>query len=101
MNALLSVVSTSAWALSNVNGIYQIGSAADWEEFAALVNGGEVNACAVLTADIDTGVGGTMIGVSDKQGERYDGTFDGQGDAVKVQHSICQQIWKTQQWPQD
>ena len=22
-------------------------------------------------------------------------------DAVKVWHSICQQIWKTQQWPQD
>ena len=22
-------------------------------------------------------------------------------DAVKVTHSICQQIWKTQQWPQD
>ena len=22
-------------------------------------------------------------------------------DAVKVLHSICQQIWKTQQWPQD
>ena len=22
-------------------------------------------------------------------------------DAVKVQHSICQQIWKLQQWPQD
>ena len=22
------------------------------------------------------------------------------GDAVKVLHSICQQIWKTQQWPQ-
>ena len=22
-------------------------------------------------------------------------------NAVKVQHSICQQIWKTQQWPQD
>ena len=22
-------------------------------------------------------------------------------DAVKVRHSICQQIWKTQQWPQD
>ena len=21
------------------------------------------------------------------------------GDAVKVLHSICQQIWKTQQWP--
>ena len=24
-----------------------------------------------------------------------------QDDAVKVLHSVCQQIWKTQQWPQD
>ena len=23
------------------------------------------------------------------------------GDSVKMLHSICQQIWKTQQWPQD
>ena len=23
------------------------------------------------------------------------------GNAVKVLHSICQRIWKTQQWPQD
>ena len=23
------------------------------------------------------------------------------GDAVQVLHSLCQQIWKTQQWPQD
>ena len=22
-------------------------------------------------------------------------------DAVKVPHSICQQVWETQQWPQD
>ena len=22
-------------------------------------------------------------------------------DAVKVPHSMCHQIWKTQQWPQD
>ena len=22
-------------------------------------------------------------------------------DAVKVLHSICQQVWKSQQWPQD
>ena len=22
-------------------------------------------------------------------------------DAVKVLHPVCQQIWKTQQWPQD
>ena len=24
-----------------------------------------------------------------------------ENDAVKVLHSICQRIWKTQQWPQD
>ena len=23
------------------------------------------------------------------------------GDAMKVMYSVCQQIWKTQQWPQD
>ena len=27
--------------------------------------------------------------------------FRSKDDAVKVLHSICQQIWKTQQWPQD
>ena len=27
--------------------------------------------------------------------------FKSWDDAVKVLHSICQQIWKTQQWPQD
>ena len=30
-----------------------------------------------------------------------DGITDAHDDAVKVLHSICQQIWKTQQWPQD
>ena len=27
--------------------------------------------------------------------------FKSWDDAVKMLHSICQQIWKTQQWPQD
>ena len=27
--------------------------------------------------------------------------FISEDDAVKVLHSICQHIWKTQQWPQD
>ena len=31
-------------------------------------------------------------------GELFQGLKD---DTVKVLHSICQQIWKTQQWPQD
>ena len=84
MTALFGAVSTAAWALSDVNGVYQISSAADWEAFAALVNGGEVNACAVLTDDIDTGIDGTMIGVADAQGQRYDGTFDGQGHTIKI-----------------
>ena len=29
------------------------------------------------------------------------GLFQILNDALKVLHSICQQIWKTQQWPQD
>ena len=40
LTALLSVVSTAAWALSDEGGFYQIGSAEDFAEFAALVNGG-------------------------------------------------------------
>ena len=27
--------------------------------------------------------------------------FKTKDDAVKMLHSMCQQIWKTQQWPQD
>ena len=30
-----------------------------------------------------------------------DGITDAHDDAVKVLHSICQQIWKSQQWPRD
>lgn len=51
----LMVIGTSAYALDKVNDVYQIGSAADFAEFAALVNGGEKGANAILTADIDLG----------------------------------------------
>ena len=81
LTALLSVVSTAAWALSDVNGVYQIGTAADLEEFAALVNGENPFANAELTADIDRGVGGTMIGT---EANKYQGTFDGKGHTIKV-----------------
>ena len=37
-------------------------------------------------------------GVDGIPGEQFQILKD---DAVKVLHSICQQIWKTQQWPQD
>ena len=79
--ALLSVVSTAAWALSDVDGVYQIGTAADLEEFATLVNDGNVYACAELTADIDRGIDGTMIGTD---ANKYQGTFDGKGHTIKI-----------------
>ena len=42
---------------------------------------------------IDKASGGDRI-----PAELFQGLKD---DAVKVLHSICQQIWKAQQWPQD
>ena len=81
LTALMSVVCTAAWALSDVGGVYQIGSAADLEAFAQLVNDGEVYANAVLTADIDRGVDGTMIGTAEN---RYQGTFEGAGHTIKI-----------------
>ena len=78
---LLSVVSTAAWALSEVNGVYQIGTAEDLKAFAELVNGGNAYADAVLTADIDKGTDGTMIG---RDGLDYQGTFDGQGHTITI-----------------
>ena len=83
LTALMSVVSTAAWALSDVNGVYQISSAEDWNEFAALVNDGAVTANAALTADIDLGMNVTMVGINDNNGA-YHGTFDGQGHTIKI-----------------
>ena len=83
MTALLSVVSTAAWALSEVNGVYQIGTAEDLVAFAKLVNDGEgmpyLNA--VLTADIDKGADLTMIG---RDGLDYQGCFDGAGHTITI-----------------
>ena len=81
LTALMCVASTAAWALSEVNGVYQIGSAADLEEFAALVNDGQVYANAELTADIDRGIDGTMIGTEQN---KYQGFFDGKGHTIKI-----------------
>ena len=80
LTALFSVVCTAAWAL---DGVYQISSAADWEEFAALVNDGDVTANAELTADIDLGANFTMVGTNDNS-QAYHGTFDGKGHTIKI-----------------
>ena len=83
------MLSAQAWAeltttTIDENTYYQIGTAQDLADFAALVNGGEYNANAILTADIDfagTGVTMTPIG-KDADGQRYNGTFDGQGHYI-------------------
>ena len=79
LTALLSVVSTSAWALSQVDGVYQIGSAADLKAFAELVNSTEPYANAILTADIDKGTETYRIG---RDGQDYQGVFDGNGHTI-------------------
>ena len=79
MAALLSVVSTSVWALSQVGGFYQIGSAADLKAFAELVNSTEPYANAILTADIDKGTETYRIG---RDGQDYQGVFDGNGHSI-------------------
>lgn len=79
--ALFGLPPGAAQAVDVVDGVYQIGSAADFQEFGAAVNGGAVDADAVLTADIDfSGVSDyTPVGTADQP---YAGTFDGQGHRV-------------------
>lgn len=61
---------------------YEIATGGDLAKFAALVNGGETSAWAVLTSDIDMGsvnwVAEGVIGSTNA----YTGTFNGQGYAI-------------------
>ncbi|MBQ6226840.1 MAG: hypothetical protein IJJ73_11135 [Bacteroidaceae bacterium] len=81
LTALMCVVSTTAWALSEVNGVYQIGTAEDLEEFTALVNKGNRFANALLTADIVKSSPSTMIGTDAIE---YEGIFDGAGHSITI-----------------
>ena len=72
-------VSGSAWALSQIDGVYQIGTAEDLKAFAELVNDGDVRAKAVLTADIDYTTDAVQIG-----NPTFKGVFDGQGHTVTI-----------------
>ncbi len=78
-------------ALKQVDGVYQIGSAAELQEFAKLVNDGETTAWAELTANIDLSeicgenIGGesvswTPIGTSINN--PYEGNFNGAGHTI-------------------
>ena len=78
---LMSMCGSAAWALTQVGGVYQIGTAQELAEFAALVNGGERMANAVITADIDYSGQTEMIGT---EKNRFFGTLDGQGHTVTI-----------------
>ena len=60
-------------------GYYLISSVAHWQLLAMLVDEGENDANARMTADIDLGDDQTMIGTNSN---RYAGTFDGQGHTL-------------------
>ena len=88
--AIMMVYGISAYALGQKDGVYQIGSAQDFKDFAALVNSSEPYACAELTTDIDLGLidlgegtDGAMIG---KDGQDFQGTFDGKGHAITINY---------------
>lgn len=74
-------MSTSVWALDQVDGVYQIGSAEDLREFAEIVASGDNAVDAVLTADIVCATDQPMIGVD---ASRYAGTFDGAGHTITL-----------------
>ena len=82
MTMLMSFVCTAAWALSEVGGVYQIGTADDLVAFAELVNGENPYASAVLTADIVKSTEDvTMIG---RDGQDFQGIFDGAGHTITI-----------------
>ena len=89
--------SMRVWALEpDGDGVYQIGTAQDLIDFAAVVNGGEYNANAVLTADIVLAdVWESPIGFITSNGEgatiggNYSGIFDGQGHSITGFDAVC------------
>ncbi len=79
----------SLWALEKVDGAYPIGTAEEFVEFSNLVNGGEADASAYLTADIDlSSAAYTPIGTD----VYYQGVFDGRGHSVTVNITATEDV---------
>ena len=55
----------------------------------------------LLECEVKWALGGITTNKASGGGRIPAELFEILKDAVKVLHSICQQIWKTQQWPQD
>ena len=86
LTAILMVASLSSYALSQINGVYQIGTANDLEAFADLVNMGMNSANAVLVSDIDMSTLTSWTAIGDWNTgavtSAYCGHFDGQGHKI-------------------
>jgi hypothetical protein len=80
----------------DAEGYYLIGSADDWKMLAMLVDEGEYEAKARMTADIDLGDDQTMIGSGDNDDNHgvgnviFQGTFDGQGHTLTIHYNVSQ-----------
>lgn len=72
-----SFAEVTTQALTQVDGVYQIGTAAEFMEFVALVNNGDYDANAVLTANIDMS-GQTDYVPMGTYSNPYSGEFNGQ-----------------------
>jgi hypothetical protein len=80
------LTSVGAMAIEPVDGIYQIGSAQDWSEFAAIVNsdGRQHQLNAVVTQDFSLSEL-VMVGAPSNA---YSGTFDGQGHTITINFTM-------------
>ncbi len=82
----------------DAEGNYLIGTAQDWDNFAAIVNDGiNTAANARMTADIDLGDDQTYISPNwhgEFSSQHYHGTFDGQGHTLTV-HYNSSKNWHT------
>lgn len=80
----------------DAEGYYIIGSVDDWKMLAMLVDEGEYEAKARMTADIDLGDDQTMIGSGDNDDNHgvgnviFQGTFDGQGHTLTIHYNVSQ-----------
>jgi hypothetical protein len=85
LTALMCLSGTQAWAaLTQVGGVYQIGTAQDLADFAALVNAGNLDVDACLTADIDYTTKYVQIGEQVINGKGFRGIFNGNGYTITV-----------------
>ncbi|MBP5498974.1 MAG: hypothetical protein J6X81_06380 [Muribaculaceae bacterium] len=82
---------TAGGIAQDTDGYYLIGSAADWDEFAAIVHDSNAFANARMIDDVDLGDDQTMLGyLNTGEGERdkaFRGIFDGQGHTLTVAYT--------------